>query len=62
MGSLSDRLASVVAPRYRVLDEIGSGGMSRVFRAEDTTLDRRVAIKVLRPELATAVGSERFLR
>jgi tRNA A-37 threonylcarbamoyl transferase component Bud32 len=45
-----------------VLGEIGSGGMSRVFQAEDTTLDRRVAIKVLRPELATAVGSERFLR
>lgn len=62
MGSLADRLAAAAAPRYRVLDEIGSGGMSRVFRAEDTTLGRMVAIKVLRPELATAVGSERFLR
>jgi len=36
--------------------------MARVFRAEDTTLARPVAVKVLRPELATAVGAERFLR
>ena len=62
MSSLSVRLAETVAPRYRVFGEIGAGGMSRVFQAEDTTLDRLVAIKVLRPELATAVGSERFLR
>jgi tetratricopeptide (TPR) repeat protein len=62
MGSLSERLAEILAPRYRVLGEIGAGGMSRVFQAEDATLDRLVAIKVLRPELATAVGSERFLR
>ncbi len=62
MGSLSDRLASAVASRYTVLGEIGAGGMARVFQAEDTTLGRRVAIKVLRPELATAVGSERFMR
>ena len=62
MSVLRDRLESALAPRYAVQEEIASGGMGRVFRARDTVLERDVAIKVLRPEAATAVGSERFER
>jgi len=62
MSTLAERLSAALAPRYRLLDEVGTGGMARVYRAEDTTLARPVAIKVLRPELSTAVGAERFLR
>ena len=62
MPPLIERLSTALAPRYRLGDEVGAGGMARVFRAEDTTLGRPVAVKVLRPELATAVGAERFLR
>jgi hypothetical protein len=62
MPSLIERLSTALAPRYRLGEEVGAGGMARVFRAEDTTLARPVAVKVLRPELATAVGAERFLR
>jgi serine/threonine protein kinase/Tfp pilus assembly protein PilF len=47
---------------YVVERKIASGGMATVFRGYDPALDRPVAIKVLRPELATAVGAERFLR
>ena len=62
MPSLIERLSTALAPRYRLGEEVGAGGMARVFRADDTTLARPVAVKVLRPELATAVGAERFLR
>ncbi|MGW8284032.1 MAG: protein kinase domain-containing protein, partial [Gemmatimonadota bacterium] len=62
MSTLVERLSAALAPRYRLGGEVGSGGMARVFRVEDTTLARPVAVKVLRPELATAVGAERFLR
>ncbi len=62
MPTLDERLRAILQPRYRLGPRIGSGGMAFVFRAEDTTLSRPVAVKVLRPELATAVGAERFLR
>ncbi|MCH2600916.1 MAG: serine/threonine protein kinase [Pirellulales bacterium] len=49
--------------RYEILSEIGTGGMGLVYRAKDTTLDRTVAIKVLKPELVSnAQGFERFRR
>src|SRR5687768_15394759 len=48
---------------YRVIRSLGAGGMGLVFEAEDTSLHRRVALKVLRPELATDDDHrERFLR
>ena len=47
---------------YEVIAQIGAGGMGEVYLAKDTRLHRKVAIKVLRPELAASVGAERFLR
>ena len=57
-----ERLTTALADRYTILDELGHGGMATVYLAEDLKLERRVAIKVLRPELAEAIGGERFLR
>ncbi|HEX3235799.1 MAG TPA: serine/threonine-protein kinase [Gemmatimonadales bacterium] len=57
-----DRLRAALADRYELDREIGSGGMAHVYLAHDRQHDRDVAIKVLRPELAAAIGSERFLR
>jgi serine/threonine protein kinase/tetratricopeptide (TPR) repeat protein len=62
MPTLDERLRAILEPRYGLGPRIGAGGMALVFRAEDATLSRPVAVKVLRPELATAVGAERFLR
>ncbi len=56
------RLEAALADRYRVDREIGSGGMAVVYLAEDLKHRRKVAIKVLRPELSAAMGPERFLR
>jgi serine/threonine-protein kinase len=61
MSTLS-RLTTALDDRYRVESELGAGGMATVYRAHDRKHDRTVAIKVLRPELAYAVGSDRFLR
>src|SRR5687768_13039630 len=55
------RLASSVADRYRVLRELGQGGMATVYLAEDLKHGRKVAIKVLHPELSAVLGGERFL-
>jgi serine/threonine protein kinase/tetratricopeptide (TPR) repeat protein len=57
-----DRLRSALASRYRIVREIGRGGMATVYLAEDIRHDRKVAIKVLKPEVAAALGSQRFLR
>jgi serine/threonine-protein kinase len=58
----SARLAAVLSDRYRLEREVGAGGMATVHLAEDLKHHRRVALKVLRPELAAAIGPERFLR
>jgi serine/threonine protein kinase/tetratricopeptide (TPR) repeat protein len=55
-------LQSALADRYAIERELGSGGMATVYLAEDLKHRRKVAIKVLKPELAAALGSERFLR
>jgi serine/threonine-protein kinase len=55
-------LAAALADRYRFLREAGQGGMATVYLAEDTRHHRQVAIKVLRPEIAMALGADRFLR
>jgi serine/threonine protein kinase len=55
-------LAEALAGRYRIEREIGRGGMATVYLAHDERHDRSVAIKVLRPEIAAALGAERFLR
>jgi formylglycine-generating enzyme required for sulfatase activity/dienelactone hydrolase len=56
------RLQAALAGRYRVERELGRGGMATVWLAHDLKHDRQVAIKVIRPELAAALGGERFLR
>ncbi|HTO72651.1 MAG TPA: protein kinase, partial [Gemmatimonadales bacterium] len=55
-------LAAALADRYRIERELGQGGMATVYLAEDLKHHRKVAVKVLRPELAAVLGSERFLR
>jgi serine/threonine-protein kinase len=56
------QLRDALADRYRVDRMLGQGGMATVYLAGDLKHDRQVAIKVLRPELAAALGPERFLR
>jgi serine/threonine-protein kinase len=56
------RLKAALADRYRIERELGQGGMATVYLAQDIKHDRKVAVKVLRPELAASLGSERFLR
>jgi Tol biopolymer transport system component len=55
-------LSAALADRYRIERELGAGGMAVVYLAHDLRHDRKVAIKVLRPELSAALGEERFLR
>ncbi len=62
MQDLLDRLKTTLADRYVIDREIGSGGMAVVYLAQDLKHRRKVALKVLRPELAVDIGSDRFLR
>jgi len=55
------RLTAALSDRYRLERELGQGGMATVYLAQDLRHDRRVAVKVLRPELAAVIGAERFL-
>lgn len=62
MNSVETQIAQALAGRYRIEREIGSGGMALVYVADDLKHDRKVAVKVLRSELAESIGVERFLR
>jgi serine/threonine-protein kinase len=61
MPELLSRLQSALADRYRLEREVGAGGMATVYLAQDIRHARKVALKVLRPELAAVIGAERFL-
>jgi serine/threonine-protein kinase len=61
MSSAPAALCDALADRYRLERELGQGGMATVYLAHDLRHDRRVAVKVLRPELAAVIGGERFL-
>ena len=54
-------LTAALADRYRIERELGAGGMATVYLAQDVKHDRKVALKVLRPELSAVIGAERFL-
>ncbi len=62
MAELQQRLQTAVGDTYRIEKELGGGGMSRVFLAEEVELGRRVVIKVLPPEMTADVSQERFHR
>src|SRR2546430_10749733 len=62
MLELRERLQSALGPAYRLDNELGGGGMSRVFLAEEVRLGRQVVVKVLPPEMAAGVNAERFER
>ena len=59
---IAEALAAGIADRYRVERPLGAGGMAVVYRATDLRHERVVAIKVLRPDLASSIGPDRFLR
>ena len=56
-----DRLNAALSGRYRIESKLGEGGMATVYLADDIKHERKVALKVLKPELAAVVGAERFL-
>ncbi len=62
MSEFQDRLQSSLGSQYRLERELGGGGMSRVFLAEETALNRKVVIKVLPPEMVSGVNQDRFRR
>jgi eukaryotic-like serine/threonine-protein kinase len=62
LAELLDTLRDALADRYALERELGRGGMATVFLAQDLKHRRKVAIKVLHPDIAAAIGPERFLR
>jgi serine/threonine-protein kinase len=62
MADQLGRLNTALADRYRIERELGAGGMATVYLAEDLKHKRKVALKVLRPELAAVLGAERFVQ
>ncbi len=57
-----DRLKAALADRYELERQLAVGGMATVYLAEDLKHKRKVAVKVLRPELAAVLGAERFVQ
>jgi serine/threonine-protein kinase len=62
MADLLERLKAALQDRYRIEHELGAGGMATVYLAEDLKHKRKVALKVLRPDLAAVLGAERFVQ
>ncbi len=62
MTELRDDLQAALGATYRIEQELGGGGMSRVFLAEEVALGRKVVIKVLPPEMVSGVNQDRFRR
>ena len=62
MNGPNEQLVRALAGRYEIERELGRGGMAVVYLAHDIRHRRHVAIKVLRPDFANAVGGERFVR
>jgi Tol biopolymer transport system component len=62
MAEITQHLVTALADRYRIERRLGEGGMATVYLAEDLKHDRKVALKVLRPELAAVLGADRFVQ
>jgi len=62
MSEITARLSTALANRYKIESHLGEGGMANVYLAEDLKHHRKVAVKVLRPELAAVLGAERFVQ
>ena len=62
MTSITERLSAALAGRYRIERHLGEGGMASVYLAEDRKRDRKVALKLLKPELAAVSGADRFVQ
>ena len=62
MSEIAERLNTALAQRYVIERTLGQGGMATVYLAHDVRHDRKVALKVLRPELAAVLGADRFVQ
>ena len=62
MGEITEHLSTALVDRYRIERRLGEGGMATVYLAEDVKHARKVALKVLRPELAAVLGADRFVQ
>ena len=62
MTEITSRLSTALADRYQIERHIGEGGMATVYLAQDLKHKRKVAVKVLKPELSAILGGERFLK
>ena len=57
----TERLEAALDGKYRIERKLGEGGMATVYLAQDVKHERKVALKILKPELAAVIGAERFL-
>ena len=62
MSEITARLKTALADPYAIERKLGHGGMATVYLAQDVKHNRKVAVKVLRPELAAVLGAERFVQ